>query len=98
VELSWGDSVGLGLGEASVALRLGDALTGGVFLAAEEFEVVTGSGELLVPLELRGSESWGVALPASGLGGFSVLGLSSPFEGSFVGESDSISYKVLYDL
>jgi hypothetical protein len=67
------DSPSLGLGEAPIALGLG------VFWVAKGVRVFAGLGELLVPLRLRGSDVWGAALVASGIGGFSVPRVSSPF-------------------
>jgi hypothetical protein len=54
-------------------------------------------GELLVPLELRGSESLGASLAASRVRGFLALGVSSPAGESFAVESGSLSCGALYD-
>jgi hypothetical protein len=79
-------------------LGLGVALAGGVFLVVEGLWDFAESRELLASLELGGSGSWGVALEASELRGFSVLVVSSPVWGSLIEESDSISCGALYNL
>jgi hypothetical protein len=63
---------------------------------AEGSRVHAGLGELLVPLGLGGLAAWGGALEASGLGGFSVLGVSSPCWGSLAKDSGSISCESLH--
>jgi hypothetical protein len=88
-----GDSTGLGLRGALVALRLGVALAGEDFWGLGAF---TGLGELLVPLRLGGSGAWEVVFEALGLGGSLALEISSPIWGSFTGDFSLISCGVLH--
>jgi hypothetical protein len=64
----------------------------------EGLRVFAGSGEPMVLLGLGGSDAWGAILAASGVAGFLVLRVSSPFYGSIVEELGLMSCSALRKL
>jgi hypothetical protein len=93
-----GELVGFEPKVAPAVPEFGVFFAGGVFFAAEGLGVFAGPGEPLAPLGLGGSDALVAVLVASGLRGFSALGASSPFYGSFVEESGSMSCGSLHKL
>jgi hypothetical protein len=62
----------------------------------EEAGLHAGSGEICVPLELRGTEDLGATLAASQVGGVSAFGDSPPGWESSTGASSSTSCGFLH--